>query len=134
MKLIHAALIHPAKKRPVCLLLRQIDPHLFAWFEENTDGVETQTDVSAPNFDEALRMARKKWQRDSFRTFNCGFRYTLPERDEHGVNALFHQMADSYNSMNGVYQDQDLGHPCIVHNASQEARLLFERLRQAGRL
>lgn len=134
MKLIHAAQIHLSKKGPMTLFLRQFEPHLYAWFEENKEGIETQTAVSAPSIDEALRLARKQWQKDSFRTFNCGFRYTLPERDEHGVNALFYQMAESYNSMNGVYQDQDLGHPCVVHNASQEARLLLDRLRQAGRL
>ena len=65
---------------------------------------------------------------------HCGFRYTLPERDEHGLNALFNQMVASYSSSNGVYFEQELGHPCIVQNASIQARLLWKKLKQANRL
>lgn len=118
------------------LLLRKKDPHTFAWFTEIDNGEEAEepTPGDAPHFEEAMRLARLHWKSHSFRTVNCGFRYTLPERDEHGINALFYQMAASYSSPNGVYFDEELGNNCFVNFASQEARDIWQRLKIQGRL
>ena len=127
-KLIHVARIQPHGTDLVYLFLRQIEPQRFAWFREEENSSEKETEVAANNVEEALRLAHRCWHNDAYRTVNCGFRYTLPERDEHGQNALFHEMAASYASMTGQYFDEELGHTCIVHNASQEARNLHSRL------
>lgn len=131
-KLIHAARIQPHGSVHY-LLLRKTDPHTYVWYEQ-INGQEVQTPISAAHVAEAVRLAYQHWKNDSFRTVNCGFRYTLPERDEHGCNALFHQMAASYSSMNGVYFDEDLGHNCTVHFASSEGRDLWQALKKDGRL
>lgn len=115
------------------LFLRKL-AHAFAWFQEVDENNERQTEIEAPTIEEALRLAVKKWKLDSFRYVICGFRYTLPERDEHGINALFHQMVASYSSSNGIYYDEELGNNCTVQNASQEAYHLWQRLRQQQRL
>lgn len=134
-KLIHIAEIHVQGGKTKYLFLRQKDPHSFVWYEQPTSGrVEVETSVAAPNIDEALRAARKNWKQDYFRTIICGFRYTLPERDEHGINALFYQMVASYSSANGVYFDEELGHNCFVNFASQEARTIWQQLKNEERL
>lgn len=121
-------LIHIAKIGQRYLFLRKIAPLHFAWFWSDKDG-ETATEVTATNAEEALRLARRQWRQEDFRTVGCGFRYTLPERDEHGMNALFCQMAASYQSPNGIYFDDELGGNCVVHFASQEARQLMMQLK-----
>lgn len=118
---IHLARIQPNGRTVVYLFLRAKDSHTFVWYRQEK-GIETETHVSASTIDEALQQARRHWKQEAFRMVNCGFRYTLPERDEHGANALFHQMVASYNSPNGVYFDEDLGHNCYVQFASNEAR------------
>lgn len=119
-KLIHIAQFQPYRKKSRYLFLRQESPHRLTWYQE-TDVGEEPTEISASTIEEAIRLGRKHWKRKSFRTIGCGFRYTLPERDEHGMNALFHQMAASYSHPAGVYFDEELGHNCRVDNASQEA-------------
>lgn len=117
-KLIHVGIIQE-KGVKIYLFLREVAPQHYVWFKENE-----KTEVEATTIEEALRLAARFWKLDYFRTLNCGFRYTLPERDEHGTNALFHQMAASYASSNGIYFDEELGNNCVVYNASQEARTL----------
>lgn len=129
-KLIHIAKIAVQNQGPCLLLLRQIEPFRYIWFKENQPGVESETEIWGGTAEEAIREATKNWQLDEFQPVNCGFRYTLPERDEVGTNALFHQMASSYGSMNGVYFDDELSSNCIVQNASAEARLLWKRLQK----
>ena len=97
-------------------------------YKRQGTGVEVPTDISAETSEEALRLAHRQWKGSDFRTLRCGYRFTLPERDEIGSNALFHQMAASYATMNGVYFDDELGHQCIVKDASQEAYDLYKRL------
>lgn len=128
LKLIHAACVNLPKKGWQYLLLRKKDPNQFTWYEHHDDQEEIETEVSGPNIEEAIRLAVLHWKRFPFRMLNCGFRYTLPERDEHGINALFHQMVSSYNSMNGVYFDEDLGNNCFVNFASMDARELRQKL------
>jgi hypothetical protein len=133
-KLFHAARIQQNGGGLCYLLLRKKDPHTYSWYRDNENGSEVEEPVSAPTVEEAIRLAHRFWKNENFRTLGCGFRYTLPERDEHGINALFHQMAASYNSPNGVYFDDDLGNNCFINFASQEARNLLQRLKQQDKL
>lgn len=133
-KVIHAAIIHSRGLRRVNLFLREIGPTHYTWFMEKEGDVEEETSVSAPTIEEALYAARLFWKKDSFRTLHCGFRYTLPERDEHGNNALFCQMVSSYDNSGRVYFDQELGNNCLVIHASEEALSLWHRLQTLGRL
>ncbi len=133
-KLIHLACIQEKGKGNILLFLREVQPLKYQWFKEDAPNQEVATSICTDNLEEALRLAPQFWKNNSFRTIICGFRYSLPERDEHGVNALFHQMAASYASSTGVYFEEELGHNCIVHFASREARDLLKTLQLQGRL
>lgn len=133
-KLIHVAQLIQPKTGWMHLFLRKIDSHRFTWFEGKIDGDERETEVMGLTVEDAMREAVRKWRKIPFRMINCGFRYTLPERDEHGMNALFHQMAASYSSMNGIYFDEDLGNNCFVNFASLEARDLWQNLKKQNKL
>lgn len=133
-KLIHIAQIYAANGKWRYLFLRKTSDISFCWFEALDGNDEKETAVTAATIEEALRLANRTWKNESFRTLNCGFRYTLPERDEHGLNALFHQMASSYGSMNGIYYDEELGNNCFVQNASSHARELWQLLKTQNRL
>jgi len=133
-KLIHIAKIYPSKGDPLYLFLRKESPTLYIWFLENHDKTETQTSIIANNPEEAVRLAKKEWKSQEFALMECGFRYTLAERDEHGMNALFHQMAASYDSMNGVYFDEDLGNNCFVQAAPPLSQKVWRQLKNEGRL
>src|SRR5262245_54931151 len=111
------------------LFLRKITPHSYTWYEQHGENFEAETSLTAPTIREAIRLAHREWKDDSFRTLFCGYRYPLPERDEHGQNALFYQMIASLSSMNGIYFDEELGCNCFIQNASQEARTLWEHLK-----
>lgn len=129
-KLIHVGLIIPFSY----LFLREKGKHEYAWFEVLANGEEMETEVKAPHIEEAIRLANRHFKEKSFRTLHCGFRYTLPERDEHGINALFHQMGASFESMTGVYFEEELGYNCIVQNASKEALDLWRKLKALGKI
>ncbi len=134
--LVHIARIQPHGKEIVYLFLRKLADASYQWFEETAKGEEKGVPILASTAEEGLRLARRHWGKSdlAYRTVNCGFRYTLPERDEHGNNALFYQMAASNTSMNGVYFDPEVGHNCIVNFASKEAYMLWQRLKSANRL
>lgn len=127
-KLIHIAQIYAQNGESTYLFLRKIGPQ-FVWFQESSPSIESETNIEAATIEEAMRLGYRFWKNESFRTVICGFRYTLPERDEHGINALYHQMAASYSSMNGVYYDEELGNNCFVQGASNEALQLWQRLK-----
>lgn len=133
-KLMHVARILSENKQTRYLFLRKKNSHTFTWYEGDLQGPEAETSISASELTEALRLATLYWKEQSFRTVICGFRYTLPERDEHGMNALFYQMAASYETMTGVYFDEELGHNCIVQRPSDEARAIYRQLRSQARL
>lgn len=131
-KLIHVAHIYTRTGRHR-LFLRQVEPRRYQWFLAKNP-VEEPTEISSDTIEEAIRLAARHWKEDDFATQNCGFRYTLPERDEHGMNALFYQMTASLSSSNGVYYDDELGNNCFVQNAPLDARDLWLSLKQEGRL
>lgn len=123
-KIIHIARIQSSEDPfPHYLFLRKQGDNLFVWYDS-----KAELALSGSTVQETLKMGRKTWHLNSFRMVNCGFRYTLPERDEHGCNALFYQMVESYRSYNGIYFDEELGHNCYVNFASQEALALMKNL------
>lgn len=126
--LMHVARIYTAGGVWRWLYLRKSAQGHYIWTAVDGEGQESDTPISADSAEEAIRLARRHWIDEFFDTLRCGFRFTLPERDEIGSNALFHQMVSSYSTMNGVYLDEELGHQCIVHDASQEALDLWKRL------
>ena len=125
-KLIHVARISAATPSPHYLFLKQIGDYHYVWVSLNADGHEIETSVWGATIEEAIRLAYRYWNLKNFSPVNCGFLYTLPERDEHGVNALFYQMVESYLSSSGIFFDKEKGHNCIVHHASQEARQIMK--------
>lgn len=127
VKLIHVATIRLQNKGVAYLLLRKLEPYVYRWYQEMSPGEEAETSIWGGSTEEAILAGRKEWKIEQFQSLNCGFRYTLPERDEVGANALFCQMVASYASMNGVYFDEELGSNCIVQNAPMEARQLIRR-------
>lgn len=132
-QLIHVAKYLAPNQGTRYLFLRKISPHQFAWYSVN-QLEETETNIEASSIEEALRLGHRFWKEAGFRTLKCGFRYTLPERDEHGMNALFHQLVASRSSPNGVYFDDGFGHSCYVQNSSNEALALLEKLEKTHQL
>jgi len=112
------------------LFLNELKSSEFQWFKMNSllDKAE-DTPVIAPSIAEAIQQGYKTWKEEHFRLVHCGFRYLLPERDEVGTNALFWQMALSYNTSNGQYFDKEVGHTCYVDFASQEALEIWRKIR-----
>lgn len=134
MSLIHVARIYK-EGRWRYLFLRKKENEHFIWHEEQENNKEEiETPISAHTAEEAIRLASRHWKNHSLKTLHCGFRYTLPERDEHGINAFFHQMAHSYHSHNGVYYDEELGNLCFVQNVSDEVLALWRRLKMQNRI
>ncbi|MDP1879830.1 MAG: hypothetical protein Q8K60_02680 [Parachlamydiaceae bacterium] len=120
-KIIHVGKIFSSHQSYV--LLKKLEPFRYVWFLKNHQNQEdAQTEIWGGTPEEAIQAGRRFWKHHEFNLLHCGFRYTLPERDEIGTNALFHQMLASYESMTGVYFDEELGSNCIVNLASQEAR------------
>lgn len=124
----HIAFIQRIGHQHQLLFLRERAPLEYVWYEKKGDE-EVETKVWGDTIEEAIRQARRHWKQDALRMPLCGQRFTLPERDEHGSPALFHQMVASYSSPTGIYFDAEVGHNCIVNNASQEARVLWESFR-----
>ena len=62
------------------------------------------------------------------RIVNFGVLYTLPERDEVGQYALFHQARNSYKVSNGVVFDPAWGFTYKVDFLSQEGAKMIEEL------
>lgn len=136
MKLIHVGFINRPQQGKSTLYLRMNSDQLYSWFEEKPElpGQEIELSIKTPTIEDAMRLAHRNFRTFAFRTLICGFRYSLPERDEHGINALFSQMAASYSSPGGIYFDEEVGHNCIVHNSSLEAQQLLRRLKEQNRL
>lgn len=133
-KLIHVGHYLGPNGRLVALYLRQ-EGNRFRWYEER-GGEEVALDLSAETATEAIRLAAERFVDDDWRPLECGMRFNQSERDEHGSNALFHQMVASYSSshIEGNYFDEDTGHDCTVDQASEEALALWKRLQSEGRL
>ena len=125
--IIHIAQLKNVTGTPY-LILRCIEPRKFQWFKKENNSFETETPIQETTIENALFSAKKYWKSQGFEFIHCGFCYTLPERDEVGMNALFYQMVASYQTMTGVYFDEKLNSNCIIQNASLQARALSKIL------
>lgn len=116
-------ILHVGKKGSDHVILKKTAPETFQWFEG-----EKPTEIKGITPEEACRLARQEWKYHNFRFLDCGKRFTLPERDEIGTNALFCQMVASYSTPNNIYYDEELGHSCVVREASEEALDFWRKL------
>lgn len=115
--MIHLARIYP-KGRLKYIALRK-EGKEFVWEGSTCCG---------KSHSEAIAAGRRHFKEVFFKLVSCGFRYSLPIRDETGTNALFSQMVKSYASPRGVYFDEDVGHPCLVKFASEEALSYWKKI------
>lgn len=126
MNVYHVGSIFPRRY----LFLMKLDSSLFQWFKVNSSFEREEEALPLEETPaKAIFAAHKQWKKDYFRLLNCGFRYSLPVRDETGCNAFFWEMAKSYASSNGSYFDEELGHFCYVDFASQEALSIWRAIR-----
>lgn len=100
------------------IFLRKGPQGSFQWGEEGEE------------FDSLPKALEYAWK-ENFSLLLCGYKFTLPERDEHGTPALFEEMAKSLNSMTGVYFDEREGLNCIVHQIPTNTRRFFEAITSA---
>ena len=117
------------------LFLRELETGQLAWFIENGEGHEKDTGIHGRTVSTAIRAAYMEWADQAFRPLHCGFRYDAEQRDEHGTNALFCEMIESYsmNNLEGEFFDGYCGHRCYVDAASEEALELWRRLKDENR-
>lgn len=113
MKIIHAAKLGDGS----LITLNEIEPGLYGWFIQ-----KTSLNLEAKSIEEAFRLARKSLKFRGFEPINCGYKFTLPERDEHGKEALYIDMVRSLASPNGVFFDETLGHNVVVHQIPLNSR------------
>lgn len=127
--LIHIGYLQNGRERQY-LFLRKTDAGQYVWEYAKTENNTPAPVVIADSAEEALRLAYSHWR--VWHSLPCGFRFTLPERDEVGTPALFHQMVRSYRTGNGVYLDEELGGSCIVHDAPSHTLALWRSLEKGG--
>lgn len=132
--LIHVATIRPQGPREVYLFLRQLPNKRFCWFEERTKGREVATPLQASSLHEALHRGKQHWKKAHFQLVQCGFRFSLPERDEIGRPAFFSEMVLSYSSPTGSYSDPESGQPYEVTQAAQKSLHLMKLLLKEKRI
>lgn len=107
--------LHVAFVSEAPFFLRKTSETTFEWQDE-----EGKPIIFAGSVEEACRLLNQRFQ-NSLRYLNCGKRFTLPERDEHGSTALFHHLVASQKTVNGIYFDSEFGCSSIVKEASLEA-------------
>lgn len=139
--IIHIGYLQQGRCR-IYLFLRKTDSERYLWQlakPQDTDSEPTEQEfpiVIADSVEEAIRLARREWNDPTsyWQNLECGFRFTLPERDEIGTPALFHQMVLSHKSSNGVYLDDELGCSCIVRDSPSQTLLLWKQLEEGHAL
>lgn len=119
------SLVHVANVGSETLFLRKSAEGQFQWMNQ-------ENPVSG-EFDSLEKALEYAWRQEGFTPMACGYKFTLPERDEHGTPALFEEMAKSLNSMTGIYFDEREGHNCIVNQIPSNTRRFFEHLKSHQR-
>lgn len=129
-KLVHVGCVDPRAGFNPYLFLREENEN-YRWYRQSLNGEELPTPVEGRTPEEAIRKASRFWEAEHFHSLHCGIRYNMEPRDEHGINALFYEMAQSYDSgtILGDYWDDRCGHRCYVDFASQEALALWKNLK-----
>ena len=114
-------LIHVAQSDKGWMFLQETSPGHYQWFQG-----DEPTEIQAPSIQEAIRLGWKAFASQNFEPLLCGYKYTLPERDEHGAPTLFSDMVQSLNTPTGQYFDPASGHNYIVQNIPTRARELYK--------
>lgn len=122
--IIHIGYLQQGRQRQY-LFLRKTENGLYRWEAAEAESLPL---IIADSAEEAIRLAVRQWRSPPWESLACGFRFTLPERDEVGTPALFHQMVRAYRSGGGVYLDDELGCSCIVHDAPSDTLALWRAL------
>ena len=117
MKIIHKALVNNK-----WIDLVEIEPGKYGWYEG-----EHSLDLNAASIPLAFVIARKAYP--DFNPIAAGYKYTLPERDEHGKEALYCEAVKSLESSNGVFFDEKAGHNVVVHLIPQKTIDLIRGLK-----
>lgn len=128
--IIHIAYLQQGRRREY-FFLRKTDAARYQWEKAeqySEDQVKEPALIIADSVEEAIRLANRQWHSPPLQSLICGFRFTLPERDEIGTPALFHQMRRAYRVSNGVYLDEELGCSCIIHDAPSQTLALLKSL------
>lgn len=97
----------------------------FKWFLNGKP-----TEVESLTLPLALIEAQKAFKLDRFQLLQCGVKFSLPERDEHGTPALYCDMIKSLASSNGQYFDPLYGQNFIVHQIPSATRELIRLFTQ----
>lgn len=98
-------------------LLQEESPGQYTWYLN-----DQPTEAKGTSVPLAIREARRLFRHDNFQTLLCGTRFFLPDRDEHGENALFSEMVRSLASGNGQYFDPAYGQNAIVREIPIKSR------------
>lgn len=115
MKIIHIAKLD----RDKIITLQELTPGLFDWFDQ-----DKSLNLSSSSIEEAFKKGRKELKARGFSPIHCGYKFTLPERDEHGKEALYIDMMKSLASPNGIFFDETMGHNAVVHQIPSYVRNL----------
>jgi hypothetical protein len=113
MKIIHLAYSHNQ-------LIKLIE-------NENKQFIWENISEPFPTLESAMKWGWKNIE--GFIPLNCGYKFVLPERDEHGKEAFFIDAVRSLNSMNGIFFDETLGHNVIVHQIPEKTKILARTLK-----
>ncbi len=106
-------IIHKARVNNKWIDLVEIEPAKYGWYEG-----DRSLDLNAGSIPLAFSIARKAFP--DFLPIAAGYKYTLPERDEHGKEALYCEAVKSLESPNGVFFDEKAGHNVVVHLIPQK--------------
>lgn len=135
--IIHIGYLQQGRHREY-YFLRKTDSARYQWekAQERTENFskDEPLPIIADSVEEAIRLAYLQWHSPPLQSLICGFRFTLPERDEIGVPALFHQMRRSYSVGNGAYLDEEIGCSCIIHDAPSQTLALWRLLEKGESL
>ncbi len=123
-EIIHIARVHLDEGKRY-LYLKEIEAG-YGWFYEEGPAL-----LEAPTIEEAISLASRHFKHHFFDFLNCGFRFQVTPRDEHGAPAFFRDMVASFSTPTGEYYDESKGHHYIVNNPSREALDFLKRLRSS---
>ena len=125
--IIHVGKLYlPKRRKSQYAILRKLEDNSFQWFIEDKNK-ELPSTVKGKTVSSSIRAAKRHWRDAAFNPLHCGMRYELPERDEHGSKALFHEMIKSQEVSNGIYFEESINQQCIVNSISNEALALMKR-------
>lgn len=116
-------LIHLAESDLGRLYLQETSEGRYQWFLGGAP-----TGVEASSTEEAFRLATRRYAQNHFEPLQAGYKFTLPERDEHGAPALFIDMVRSLETPSGQYFDPASGHNYIVHQIPTRSRELYKNM------